>query len=150
MVNPEQLCDVMWFYVMDIWIQDLGNQTNRGQKSWSINPTLIIVTHCHFHSDQQIKMGQKSGSINPKSQTTLINPTHYFTTTHCHYTYLFGVIWDLCSLHMGNRGKHICFPLHHSPKAMTNISQNYVVPALVETALNMGNAGVTAVTQLHR
>ena len=28
--------------------------------------------------------------------------------------------------------------------------QHYVVPALVETALNMGNAGVTAVTQIHR
>jgi len=28
--------------------------------------------------------------------------------------------------------------------------KHYVVPALVETALNMGNAGVTAVTQLHR
>merc|ERR1719400_418420 len=30
------------------------------------------------------------------------------------------------------------------------LMKHYVVPALVETALNMGNAGVTAVTQIHR
>ena len=80
-----------------------------------------------------------NGSIAGRKRA-FINPTLYFKQRHFHTgrdSRKKATKWSASQLHM------------NFPNCRLKL-QHYVVPALVETALNMGNAGVTAVTQIHR
>ena len=85
-----------------------------------------------------------NGSIAGRKRA-FINPTLCFKQCHFH-TGKDGAKkvtnWSACQL--ASQLVHMNFP-----NCRLKL-QHYVVPALVETALNMGNAGVTAVTQIHR